>query len=529
MAIFSDIHAPNGSALKRSNGKANGKALHVVAGAGVAEDDLPIRRAPNNIDAEQALLGTVLTNKEAYGRVSSFLDGRHFFDPLHQQIYEVAGKLITSGKLATPVTMRAYFEAAVPIEPGLTVPQYLGRLVVKGETTSDAEHYAREIVELSERRRAIVIGEDFVNEAYDTAAPFNGLLRHTAAEFALLQSNDAGQLKPIDLAQFQAADLMPREWLIEGLIAERSVNMLYAWRGGGKTWAALELGLAVASGGEFLKWKAHRPCTVLHVCGEMPAIGLRERLDLITKGDNVIAENFHILSSDLHEYGLPDLATPEGQSALDAVIRRTDARLIILDNVSTLMRTGIENESEGWLPVQNWLLSLRRQGRSVIVIHHANKARGQRGTSRREDILDVVLNLREPQDYDPSEGARFEAHFEKARGLHGAAVEPFEARLEIIDGRAVWTMRELADAHLADIEELRGQGRTIRQIASELGMSKSAVQRALAKSVRPADPLSRAGTVGQRSAKRDGARDSAGTHGAEAEENQYREARDGGT
>src|ERR1700704_5475076 len=80
-----------------------------------------------------------------------------------------------------------------------------------------------------------------------------------------------------------------------------------------------------------------------------------------------------------------------------------------------------------WLPVQSWALRHRRLGRAVAMLHHAGKGGGQRGTSRREDVLDTVVSLRRPSDYSPDQGARFEVHFEKARGFHGQAAQPFEA------------------------------------------------------------------------------------------------------
>ena len=176
--------------------------------------------------------------------------------------------------------------------------------------------------------------------------------------------------------------------------------MVFAWRGVGKTWFALGLGYAIATGGKYLKWTAKKPRRVLHVCGEMPAADLKERFEKVVAvtNDKPAEPGFvRIISADLHERGIPDLATPEGQAAMDAVLG--DADVIIFDNVSTLFRTGQENESESWVPVQNWLLKLRREGRAVVIIHHSNKAKAQRGTSKREDVLDVVLNLREPSDY----------------------------------------------------------------------------------------------------------------------------------
>src|SRR5690349_25083219 len=93
-----------------------------------ADDAVPFRQAPHNIEAEQALLGAILINNEAMDRVSAFLEPLHFYDPLHGQIYEIAGKMIQAGKQATPITLKTFFDTAEPIDAHLTVPQYLGRL-----------------------------------------------------------------------------------------------------------------------------------------------------------------------------------------------------------------------------------------------------------------------------------------------------------------------------------------------------------------------------------------------------------------
>lgn len=289
-------------------------------------------------------------------------------------------------------------------------------------------------------------------------------------------------LNPVSLDDFLALDLKPRASILEGLLHERSVNMAYAWRGVGKTWFALFLAYAIAVGGIFLRWKADKPRRVFYIDGEMPAIGLRERIQPIiaAHGNKPSDGYFRFLPADLHEFGLPNLATADGQAAVDKVMG--DAEVVIFDNVSTLFISGRENEAESWLPVQAWLLKLRREGRTVIIIHHAGKGKAQRGTSRREDILDVVLNLRHPADHEPSEGCCFEVHFEKARGMSGKAIEAFEAKLEInTEGKAVWTMRDLEDARSAEILELKADGKSVRTIAKELGISKSAVQRALTK------------------------------------------------
>src|SRR5262252_2207286 len=133
---------------------------------------LPFRSAPHNLEAEQALLGAILINNEAHDRVSDFLEPHHFYDPLHQQIYETAAKLIASGKQATPITLKTFFETAEPIDATLTVPQYLGRLAANAATIINARDYAQTVYDLAIRRHLIVIGEDMVNAAYDAPVDF---------------------------------------------------------------------------------------------------------------------------------------------------------------------------------------------------------------------------------------------------------------------------------------------------------------------------------------------------------------------
>jgi replicative DNA helicase len=123
------------------------------------------RVAPNNIDAEQALLGAILVNNDAYYRVSDFLEPVHFFEDLHRRIYEVATSLIKAGKVATPITLKTFLGDADL--GGVTVSQYLARLAAEATTVINAEDYGRTIYDLAIRRSLIGIGEDMVNIAYD--------------------------------------------------------------------------------------------------------------------------------------------------------------------------------------------------------------------------------------------------------------------------------------------------------------------------------------------------------------------------
>src|SRR5436305_1382206 len=129
--------------------------------------DTPVfRAAPHNIEAEQALLGAILVNNEAFYRVSDFLEPVHFFEPIHQKIFELASSLIRAGKIGSPITLKTFLPPDLDVA-GLTASQYLARLAAEATTVINAEDYGRTIYDLAIRRTLIIIGEDVVNVAYD--------------------------------------------------------------------------------------------------------------------------------------------------------------------------------------------------------------------------------------------------------------------------------------------------------------------------------------------------------------------------
>jgi putative DNA primase/helicase len=285
------------------------------------------------------------------------------------------------------------------------------------------------------------------------------------------------RLQPLGLNDFLNLDIPPRQMLLSPILAERSLAMLYAPRGIGKTLLGLSIGLAVASGNPLLRWSTPHPRRVLYVDGEMPLVSLQERLRAISFGlsGEVLNAGFRILAADQLENGI-NLGSEEGQHALEPLLNDVD--LLILDNLSTLCTTGGESASDAWVPMQNWLLMLRRRGIAVLFIHHAGTNGRQRGTSRREDALDTVIALRRPEDYSPEQGARFEIHFEKLRNrVDGAGAILFEASLESFtaDGRdgIRWCSRDLVAPILKRAAALFADGVTVREVAATLRISKS--------------------------------------------------------
>ncbi|WP_245319352.1 helix-turn-helix domain-containing protein [Mesorhizobium temperatum] len=113
----------------------------------------------------------------------------------------------------------------------------------------------------------------------------------------------------------------------------------------------------------------------------------------------------------------------------------------------------------------------------MLLVEHEGRGGNPRGTSKREDILDTLINLKRPDDYDVEDGARFEVHLGKARGVYGEAAKPFEAKLEVHDGKARWSVRAIQDREFDKVQTLSGSALSVREIAEETGLSKSKVSR----------------------------------------------------
>ncbi|MGH6769418.1 MAG: replicative DNA helicase [Xanthobacteraceae bacterium] len=150
------------------------------------------RTAPHNIEAEQSLLGAILVNNEALYRVSDFLEPPHFFEPIHQQIYDIARSLIRTGKLASPVTLKTFLPADIDIA-GLNGAQYLARLAAEATTIINAADYGRTVYDLAIRRQLIQVGEDMVNVAFDAPVDFAPREQIEEAERRLYELAETGR------------------------------------------------------------------------------------------------------------------------------------------------------------------------------------------------------------------------------------------------------------------------------------------------------------------------------------------------
>jgi replicative DNA helicase len=179
------------------------------------------REAPNNIEAEQALLGAMLVNNDAFYRVSDFLKPVHFNEALHRRIFEVAGDIIRMGKTANPVTIKTFLPADDKVGE-MTVAQYLARLAADAVSIINAEDYGRAIYDLALRRSLITIGEDMVNIAYDAPLDMPPQAQIEDTERRLFELAETGRYD----GGFQAfADAVAQAIDMAGAAFERDGNL----------------------------------------------------------------------------------------------------------------------------------------------------------------------------------------------------------------------------------------------------------------------------------------------------------------
>ncbi len=277
------------------------------------------------------------------------------------------------------------------------------------------------------------------------------------------------------LKTFMELDLPKSNIILDPIITERSLAMLYAYRGVGKSFFAMSLALAVATGDKFLRWKAPNPQKVLYVDGEMPANMLQERFRKISNLNEAddYTENLEIFATDLQPFSTINISNTEMQKEITAIIEKKGIKLLILDNLSTLT-TLDELDAASWNVIQEWLITLRKKGVAVIIIHHAGKTGTQRGISKREDILDLVINLRNKASSNNEEeislNGKCQVVFEKNRNLSKKQISNFGIELiDVFDDKIAWI-----DVY-STVQQLKDEGLSCRDIAKVTGISKSRV------------------------------------------------------
>lgn len=213
----------------------------------------------------------------------------------------------------------------------------------------------------------------------------------------------------------------PRSFMAP-FINEGSLTMIYSAAGVGKSWFSLlnALALTRVNGRSFelSTFRVAEQCGVVIIDGEMPRYQLQQRLASLAGplGDENAQTPLTIITSESLVADVDqaiDLDNEDWRNSIYAFMKNNPQnKVIILDNWSSLSGGGSESSREAIVPINRWLLSLKRLGLAIVLIHHSNKSGGYRGHSSRIDNLDTVISLTKMKKTDE---LCFKVDFIKAR------------------------------------------------------------------------------------------------------------------
>lgn len=326
--------------------------------------------------------------------------------------------------------------------------------------------------------------EEVIEEIKKNDPHFNPDSTKPSNVFSLKNDLDLSHYQILNFGQLEKTPLKPVDYVFYPCLPTQGICFIYAATGLGKTLFALNLAYAIAGGGNFLKYSCPKPRKVLYIDGEMPFNQLHSRLMQIAahQGELDFEDNFNIITPDkVLPYRVPKIDEVAGQNIYNAIIEKYNFEVIVVDNISMLSSFD-ENKSNEWIIIQDWFLFLRSMGKTVIPIHHAGKDKnGYRGTSRMLDCADVAISLQPVTDDNQDEALvnvkKFKIVYQKARLFGGKEALPYEVTLE----NGTWKYRSIEQCELDRIVELFGLKMTQRDIAKEMGLSLSKVNRLVRK------------------------------------------------
>ena len=373
-------------------------------------DPEPSAEPPCDVHSEQALLGALLIANGAYRKVAQVgLRPTHFWTAVHGRICEAIGTLIGRGG------------------------RYLQMLADSAVTVSNAEGYARAIVDSALRREIMAAAQETITASAHPTAKTSAAdnivwLRDRLDEIAKdapARHTREDILARVSLTSWLDRDIPPLDRLLGDMLTTTTRMMLVAPTGLGKTNIALAMAVAVALGRDFLHWRgAGRPRRVLYLDGEMSQRLMKQRIIAAARragmGEDLSAEDLATLQANLFVLNyadFPDLAplnTAAGQQFIDETIEQLGGvDLAVFDNIQALTG-GDQLDPVEWQPVLSWAKQLTNRQIGQLWIHHTGHDETHAyGPKMREWQLDTVALLERVER--PTADIAFKIRFTKAR------------------------------------------------------------------------------------------------------------------
>ena len=121
-----------------------------------------IEELPNNIEAEQSVIGSILLSNEIFDEINILISSKNFYDPMHQKIFNAIENLIYKGMLANPITLKNHFENE---KDELNIPEYLVKITKFSTSSRQTIEYSKLIYDLYVKRELIKISDNIIDTA----------------------------------------------------------------------------------------------------------------------------------------------------------------------------------------------------------------------------------------------------------------------------------------------------------------------------------------------------------------------------
>lgn len=453
---------------------------------------------PHNLDAERAVLGSVILDNAVLSDARDILASSDFFLSQHARIFQQMLALAEKKQPIELLTLSEELQKRGELEAAGGIA-YLSSISDGLPRVSNVKHYAEIVLDKSRRRALIHLTHNWQQRAWGTEKEDLTQVVSDIGEYAKLSgaSDQDNRLVAVDVLDFLNMDLGSLEFVIEPLLPKANSGMIWSLTGAGKTYIMLYMAYCVAAGvPDCFVWNIPKARPVVYVDGEMDAQTLQERQKELFTGllkasgpASVPSRNyFKLITPDLQPKFPPRINSKDGRAQIEQYL--SSGCLLILDNISTLCPTADEKETEDWAPIQEWILYLRRQGVATFLVHHGN-ASGQKqmGSSKKEHQLSCNLRLRAQTDWTPDVGLRVEARLDKLRRRgkdnrwDPRWGQPFEISLRVDDGAATFTHRPMIKILRERAVQMLLAGMRENDVATETGLSRFSIYR-LAKKVK---------------------------------------------
>jgi hypothetical protein len=354
------------------------------------------RVPPQDLDAEQAVLGAMLYARQAIDDASAVMDPADHYRPAHETIHRAILALHAEGEPVDPITLGAYLGKTGELARvgGIT---YLHTLANAVPIASNAEQYAEIVHGKARLRHLIETATRIANRGYAAEGDIDALFEESRKDFEDATTTEArgpGHLADslLNWDDFFSTDFGNVQLLTGRLMGHGEQIAVVGDGKAGKSLLVLEWLWRMASGREFLDDRPQEPVPVLYIDGENGRDKIQERLFSYGAGPGRMGRLVYSSFPPIRP-----LDTPGGGADLMALVKATGARVVCLDTVSRFI-SGEENSADTWLALYRCtLLPLKREGIASVRLDHfgKDKDRGARGNSAKTQDVDHVWELSE--------------------------------------------------------------------------------------------------------------------------------------